>query len=96
MICPECSARLHRSHSRNLKESLLKFFTPYKIYRCHDCNWRGKQLVTELLPSDRWKQTTIGWIIGIAVAIGIAWYSVADLRTNTVFPTAAGTEMKLP
>ncbi len=41
--CPHCGkfGTLHRSRSRNLKERLVKFFLPYKIYRCSECGWRG-------------------------------------------------------
>jgi hypothetical protein len=33
--------RVHRSHSRGPFEAFLKTVSPYKLYRCHDCNWRG-------------------------------------------------------
>jgi predicted RNA-binding Zn-ribbon protein involved in translation (DUF1610 family) len=41
--CPHCGkfGTLHRSRSRNFKERLVKFFLPYKIYRCSECGWRG-------------------------------------------------------
>jgi len=41
--CPHCGkfGTLHRSRSRNFKERAIKFFLPYKIYRCSECGWRG-------------------------------------------------------
>lgn len=42
-VCPHCGkfGTLHRSRSRNFKERMIKFFLPYKIYRCKECGWRG-------------------------------------------------------
>ncbi len=41
--CPHCGkfGTLHRSRSRNFYERAVKFFLPYKIYRCSECGWRG-------------------------------------------------------
>lgn len=41
--CPHCGkfGTLHRSRSRNIYEKLVKFFLPYKIYKCSECGWRG-------------------------------------------------------
>jgi predicted RNA-binding Zn-ribbon protein involved in translation (DUF1610 family) len=41
--CPECGAigTLHRSRARNTKEMLIKALTPFKLYRCKKCGWRG-------------------------------------------------------
>lgn len=40
-ICLQCGNYLYRSHSRNLREKLIRTFSPLKMYRCHECNWRG-------------------------------------------------------
>ncbi|MEW6129407.1 MAG: hypothetical protein AB1757_20370 [Acidobacteriota bacterium] len=40
-ICPECGYPLHRSHSRGFNEKLIRSLTKAKIYRCHECEWRG-------------------------------------------------------
>jgi len=40
-LCPECGASTHRSHTRGLKEKLIRAFSSYKTYRCHECGWRG-------------------------------------------------------
>ncbi|MDR3668318.1 MAG: hypothetical protein P4L35_15860 [Ignavibacteriaceae bacterium] len=43
--CPSCQkvGTLHKSKTRNFKESVFKnlFFKGY--YRCWDCNWRGRK-----------------------------------------------------
>lgn len=40
-ICPRCgSTRVKRSHSKTLKEKVLKFFNE-RAYRCVNCGWRG-------------------------------------------------------
>ncbi len=41
--CPSCNVAgvLRKSHSRNLTEKLIKRFTPYSVYRCKKCGWRG-------------------------------------------------------
>jgi hypothetical protein len=42
-ICPNCGKpeKVHRSHTRGLMEKIFKTATPYKVFRCHGCNWRG-------------------------------------------------------
>jgi UDP-GlcNAc:undecaprenyl-phosphate GlcNAc-1-phosphate transferase len=40
--CPSCSSReVFRSKARSLYEKLRKAHTPKRIFRCHDCGWRG-------------------------------------------------------
>lgn len=40
--CPSCGEyRMHQSRARNTTEKLMKRLLPYKVYRCHNCNWRG-------------------------------------------------------
>lgn len=40
--CPSCGEfALHRSHARTLYEGLRKKVTSKRIFRCHDCDWRG-------------------------------------------------------
>ncbi len=43
MFCPKCgSSRIRRSHTRSLKEKILKSFG-LKAFRCREqgCDWRG-------------------------------------------------------
>jgi UDP-GlcNAc:undecaprenyl-phosphate GlcNAc-1-phosphate transferase len=40
--CPSCSApSLHRSKSRNLYERFRKSHSTDRLFRCHQCGWRG-------------------------------------------------------
>jgi FlaA1/EpsC-like NDP-sugar epimerase len=40
--CPTCGgARVHRSHARSLAERVKKSMTADRLFRCHDCGWRG-------------------------------------------------------
>ena len=41
MLCPQCGAHTHRSHTRGFREKLVKALTSHKTYRCHECGWRG-------------------------------------------------------
>ncbi|MCX7943051.1 MAG: hypothetical protein N2746_00875 [Deltaproteobacteria bacterium] len=43
MRCPSCgnSEKVHRSHSIYLWEKVIKLFSSYRLYRCHNCGWRG-------------------------------------------------------
>jgi predicted RNA-binding Zn-ribbon protein involved in translation (DUF1610 family) len=40
-FCPQCGFRAHRSRSHSFGERLIKVFSSYRTYRCHDCGWRG-------------------------------------------------------
>jgi hypothetical protein len=40
-FCPECGCLLHRSHSRTSFEKLFKSVSSQRLYRCHECGWRG-------------------------------------------------------
>jgi hypothetical protein len=40
--CPSCiSARVHRSHARNLVERMRRNMSPERLFRCDSCGWRG-------------------------------------------------------
>jgi predicted RNA-binding Zn-ribbon protein involved in translation (DUF1610 family) len=40
--CLSCGSRnVHRSKARNLYERFKKLHTATRLYRCHDCGWRG-------------------------------------------------------
>lgn len=64
--CPDCkkTGTLRRSKTRSTKESILKNFTFYKIYRCRECGWRG-YLATLNFGMDSLK--TLGFYILIAI-----------------------------
>ncbi len=41
--CPSCTSisSLRKSHSRTILEKLFKYITPFGVYRCKKCGWRG-------------------------------------------------------
>ncbi|HXG67818.1 MAG TPA: hypothetical protein VNO70_22145 [Blastocatellia bacterium] len=39
--CPRCGEAVYRSHSHGFREKLVKAATRYRLYRCHECGWRG-------------------------------------------------------
>ncbi|GBD87781.1 hypothetical protein BMS3Abin03_01715 [bacterium BMS3Abin03] len=41
--CPSCNAvgLLRKSRARSTKEKIIKILTPYGMYRCKKCGWRG-------------------------------------------------------
>ncbi|MGB9599946.1 MAG: hypothetical protein ACP5KG_12275 [Myxococcota bacterium] len=43
MRCPACGnqEKVHRSHSIYFWERIVKLFSNYRLYRCHNCGWRG-------------------------------------------------------
>ena len=41
--CPDChEMNIAPSKPRNLNESMLSLFPLARMYRCHNCNWRGR------------------------------------------------------
>lgn len=40
-FCRECGYQLHRSRSRGAHEKFVKALSRSKLYRCHECGWRG-------------------------------------------------------
>jgi hypothetical protein len=75
MVCPQCGENLHRSRSRNFRESAIKSVTPYKTYRCSDCGWRG-MIVPPKSTSDKisWRIRLV-WIVGVVTALLIGLYT---------------------
>ena len=74
MICPSCGKtdRVHRSHSRGFLEQTVKTLTPYQLYRCHDCNWRGWLLPTRErggAVAQSYKSVAIVFAIGLLVGV---------------------------
>lgn len=40
--CPKCGEHaLHKSRSRSHLEVLFKKISMFRLYRCHECGWRG-------------------------------------------------------
>jgi hypothetical protein len=41
-LCPQCkSTNIHRSQSHSRFERPRKRFTTERLFRCHECGWRG-------------------------------------------------------
>ena len=79
MICPHCgkTERVHRSHARGTIENFIKTVTPYKIYRCHDCNWRGWVIPGThgtKLSSHSYKAAILVFITGLLFGVLLAIY----------------------
>ncbi len=41
--CPSCTSfnSLRKSQSRSIREKIIKNATPFRVYRCKKCGWRG-------------------------------------------------------
>jgi FlaA1/EpsC-like NDP-sugar epimerase len=51
--CPSCiSARVHRSHARNLVERMRRGMSPERLFRCDACGWRGWLMPLVSIESD--------------------------------------------
>ncbi len=44
--CPSCASisSLRKSHSRTFWERIIKNSTPFGVYRCKKCGWRGYRI----------------------------------------------------
>lgn len=82
--CPKCNSKhIYRSRARSLKESLLKAFNK-RVYRCHDCNFRGSLEVGNIRRGARSRinkrMGLRGWVLvisfGLIVAVLISYYII--------------------
>ena len=79
MVCPQCGVRVYRSHSRNFRETAIKSVSPYKIYRCTDCGWRGMVAPKKSIPTATDWRITLVWIAGVVTALLIGLYTAKIL-----------------
>ena len=79
MVCPQCGDYVHRSHSRNFRESAIKAVTPYKTYRCGDCGWRGMVAPKKKGNATNTWRITFVWILGLVTALLIGLYTARIL-----------------
>ena len=84
MICPMCSENIHRSHSRSLREILVKKITNYKTYRCGKCGWRGMAAPAIHVNKKGRLRTIVFWILGVLIALGVGAYAIYDLQSTAV------------
>ncbi|MBI3652598.1 MAG: hypothetical protein HY231_16375 [Acidobacteria bacterium] len=47
-FCPDCGYQLHRSHSRSVYEKFVKRVSRRRLFRCHECGWRGWLVASNL------------------------------------------------
>lgn len=94
MICPECYVSVHRSHVRSVRERLITIFTPYHFFRCSECDWRGLLSFRGRVSFQQIKQSLFGWIMGIVLALSIAWLVVGELDQHKFKPSDASAEIK--
>jgi predicted RNA-binding Zn-ribbon protein involved in translation (DUF1610 family) len=82
-LCPECGASTHRSHARGLKEKLIRTFSFYKTYRCHECGWRGwfgKSHTNTTARKNRLR-TIISLLITLLITLLLALYLIDKMTT---------------
>jgi predicted RNA-binding Zn-ribbon protein involved in translation (DUF1610 family) len=82
-FCPECGNRVHKSHSRGFGERLVKAITRCKVYRCHDCGWRGWLSKGKPLASAGGLRTALGLLLTILVTVLVAFYLIESYGSNT-------------
>jgi len=79
MLCPQCGAYAHRSHTRGVGEKLVKALTSHKTYRCHECSWRGWLRTGDLSKRRHTLRTIIGVLLTLFVTTLLALYVVEKL-----------------
>ena len=73
--CPKCGKfSLHRSHTQNAAEQLIKTFLPIRPYRCGHCKYRGWRFKERVINKNRVVKNLILYSIVFVVAILFALY----------------------
>jgi predicted RNA-binding Zn-ribbon protein involved in translation (DUF1610 family) len=73
--CPKCGEfSLHRSHSQNVLEHLIKTFLPLRPYRCGTCKWRGWKLKERSFNKSRFVRNLILYTVVLIIALLFAAY----------------------
>ena len=88
--CPQCGHHIHRSRTRGFVEKLIRVATGYRVYRCHQCGWRGWILRKRIRDARRLLQTSIALLLVLAIVILLAYYVVdriASAPPPSLFPT---------
>ena len=74
-ICPKCGEfSLHRSHTSNSAEQVIKIFLPIRPYRCGECKWRGWRFKERKMNRGRFSKNLIFYTVVFAVALLFALY----------------------
>jgi hypothetical protein len=83
MLCPQCGALTHRSHTRGFGEKLVKALTSHKTYRCHECGWRGWLRASDPAKRRRRMWTIISVLVTLVITTLLALYVVEKLSGTT-------------
>ena len=78
-VCPDCGWRIHHSHTRGLKEKVVRAVTRYKMYRCRECGWRGWMAKASAPMSKHRLRTTLIILLGMLLTLLLALYLVEKL-----------------
>ena len=74
-VCPKCGKfTLHRSHTDNSVEQLIKTFLPIRPYRCAECRWRGWRFKERAVNKNRRVKNLILYAVVFVVALLFALY----------------------
>ncbi|MBN2201614.1 hypothetical protein JW777_06665 [bacterium] len=75
LTCPKCGEfALHRSHTQNAGEHLIKTFSPLRPYRCGACKWRGWRMKERAVNKQRRIRNLVIYGIVFVVAVVFALY----------------------
>ena len=80
--CPECDSQVRRSRVRGMGERLLKALSPYRVYRCRECGWRG-WLSEQARPRTNWRNT-LQAVLSALVVIFLNRYLVSGLLAGSI------------
>ena len=78
-LCPKCGGRTHRSQTRGFNEKLVKAFTPQRVYRCRECDWRGWLRNRDLSTRGHPLRTIIGVLVTLLITALLALYVIEKL-----------------
>lgn len=83
-ICPKCmSARLTYSHTHSFFETMLKFLTDSRYYRCRDCDWRGRRLSSSRKTGYFSPKKNLQAVIALSILIVLAVLYVTFVMVGT-------------
>jgi hypothetical protein len=94
MICPDCYAHVRFATRLSVREKLVNSLTPYRTYRCDECHWRGSLANFGASIKQHLKQSTLGWVLGVILALGIAWFVADQMEVHNLNPAGASAEIK--
>jgi DNA-directed RNA polymerase subunit RPC12/RpoP len=83
LLCPQCGGRTHRSHANRFHERLIRSLTSYKVYRCHECGWRGWLRNRKSSSKRRHAlRTIIGLLVTLLITTLLALYLIEKLNAQ--------------